>query len=340
MRAKDLVSSLSALIPTGRPVFVWGPPGVGKSYLVKQVAAAMGKELLDVRAVLMDPTDVKGLPAVNGDKLAHWCPPAFMPRDPNSQGILFLDELAQANSMTQSAYLQLTLDRKCGEYVLPDGWTVVAASNRQEDRAGAHRLISPLLNRFIHLDLEVHTDDWLAWALDSGVATEVRSFIAFRPGMLFNFRPDAGERAFPTPRSWEFVSQVLPAAPENLLHSIVSGCVGEGPAAEFVGFCKIHRELPDMDKVLASPDTAKVPSEPAVLWATCGVLVDKAKAAKGTPSAAKTWSAVTRFAIRMPKEFGALLMRDVFTVTGGKIAETPEGQKWLRENSDLILAGK
>jgi MoxR-like ATPase len=154
--------SLASLLPTRRPVYLWGPPGVGKSGVVRQIARRASIDVLDVRAVLLDPVDLRGLLGIEGDR-ALWCPPAFLPTD--AEGVLFLDELAQAPPLVPAACLQLTLDRRVGEYLLPGGWSVVAASNRQEDLACAHCLISPLLNRFVHLDLEVSHDDWQDWAV-------------------------------------------------------------------------------------------------------------------------------------------------------------------------------
>jgi hypothetical protein len=270
--------------------------------------------------VLLDPVDLRGLPRIQGDSVL-WCPPAFLPK--GGAGVLFLDELAQAPPLVQAACLQLTLDRRVGEYQLPEGWSVVAASNRQEDRAGAHRLISPLLNRFVHLDLEVSGDDWHDWAVGAGIAAEVRSFLRYRPALLFQFDPAAGARAFPTPRSWEFVSQVLPHAPAELLHPVVAGCVGEGPAAEFVAFARICRELPDPDPVLAAPATTSVPREPAVLYALCGALVERCRKANS-----KVLAAFVQYVSRMPDEFGVLAMRDVLAVAP-KLLTLPDAQAWL-----------
>ncbi|MCI0456912.1 MAG: MoxR family ATPase [Gemmataceae bacterium] len=250
MKPSDVASALAALIPTKRPIYLWGPPGVGKSSIVKQAAESLDLQVCDLRAVLLDPVDLRGLPFIdntNGPRprKAEWCPPAFLPRDKeevgDTRGVLFLDELAQAPPLVQAACLQLTLDRKVGDYELPPNWTVIAASNRQEDRAGAHKLISPLLNRFIHLDLEVSHEDWNAWALAAGLAPEVRAFINFRPALLFDFDPSRGARAFPTPRSWSFVSDVVGHTPTHLLHPVIAGCVSEGPAAEFVAFQDLPR---------------------------------------------------------------------------------------------------
>jgi hypothetical protein len=328
MRPSDVTSALQALLPTRRPVYLWGPPGVGKSSLVRQAAEALGLDVVDIRAVLLDPVDLRGLPHVNGENRAHWCQPAFLPTE--GQGVLFLDELAQGPPLVQSSCLQLTLDRRIGEYQLPEGWSVVAASNRQEDRAGAHRLISPLLNRFIHLDLEVSHEDWQAWALASGVAPEVRSFLSFKTALLHDFNASANERAFPTPRSWSFVSDVLRVTPDHLLHPIVAGAVGSGPAAEFVAFTRIYRDLPDPDSVLANPAGATVPKDPAVNYALVGSLVERIRKAD-----ARLLGAFAQYASRLSDEFSVLAMRDGGAVNQ-KLFAVPQTQAWLRTHRHVF----
>ncbi len=249
-----------------------------------------------------------------------WCPPAFLPRD--GQGILFLDELAQAPPLVQAACLQLVLDRKLGEYTLPDGWNVIAASNRVEDRAGTHRLVSPLLNRFVHLDLDVSADDWQAWAVTAGIVPEVRAFLRFRPGLLFQFEPATSPRAFPTPRSWQFVSDVMPGLVGHLVHRVVAGCVGDGPAAEFVAFLRLYRELPDLGVVLQSPDTAPVPTDPAVLYALVGALVETCKQDQAP------LANFVKYATRLPDEFALLAVRDALAVQP-KLVALPAVQQWV-----------
>lgn len=321
MKPSEIARALAALVPTRRPVYLWGPPGCGKSSVIRQAAAMLGQELVDVRATLLDPVDLRGLPRVTKDT-AVWCPPAFLPK--TGEGVLFLDELAQAAPLVQAACLQLTLDRKVGEYELPDGWTVIAASNRAEDRAGTHRLITPLLNRFVHLDLDVSADDWQTWAVTAGVSPEVRAFLRYRPALLFRFDPAASERAFPTPRAWQFVSDVLTRTPGDLLHGVLSGCVGDGPAAEFLGFLRLYRELPDLDAVLARPDAAPVPREPAVLYALVGAMVERCRADRAPlPN-------VVKYALRLPEEFAALALRDALAVNP-RMVGLPAVQQWIAQ---------
>jgi hypothetical protein len=288
---------------------------------VRQVTESLGLQLVDIRATLLDAVDLRGIPRVEGDTV-KWCPPNFLPRE--GSGVLLLDELGQAVPLVQASLLQLTLDRRIGEYQLPDGWTIIAASNRQEDRAGTHRLISPLLNRFTHIDAEVSHDDWQQWAVSAGVIPEVRSFIRFRPNLLFQFDPSTNPRAFPTPRSWSFVSSILPHAPKSLVQRLVAGCVGDGPAAEFYAFLQLYQHLPDVDVVLANPSGTSIPKEPAVVYALIGALVERVKKDK-----LKVGN-FAEFAARLPEEFGMLAMRDILAVDNRFVANATLN-RWVND---------
>ena len=345
MKPTDVSTALQQLIPTRQPIYLHGPPGVGKSSLVKQAAKELDLQVCDLRAVLLDPVDLRGLPSIDTTAGAHyrrveWCPPAFLPRDRetpgDTKGVLFLDELAQAPPLVQAGCLQLTLDRRIGEYELPPNWTVVAASNRQEDRAGAHKLITPLLNRFIHLDVEVSHDDWHAWAIHNGIAPEIRSFLKWRPPLLWHFDPSSGARAFPTPRSWDFVNTALPAVAScdlAIQHSVVAGCVGEGPAAEFMGFVQTYRDLPDIDQVLSAPTTVSVPKEPAVLYALSGAIVERCR-----PQDGKVLDNAATYSGRMPAEFAVLTAKDMLAVAPKSVA-LPSMQKLIKKFREQGLVG-
>lgn len=335
MRPSELTSALSALVNAKRPAFVWGPPGVCKSSVVRQLAKNEGRPLVDIRAVLLDPVDLRGLPRVTKDGRASWCPPGFLPHDKDSNAIVFLDELAQAPAMVQSACLQLTLDRRLGEYELPEGCAIVAASNRQEDRAGAHRMITPLLNRFVHIDVEVSNDDWHAWAVAAGIDPRVTSFIRFKPDALFAFDPKAADtRAFPTPRSWHFCSDCIKNLPPDVrLYDIAAGCVGPGAAGEFKAFCDVYGSLPDIGALIKAPTTHPLPKDaPSVTYALCGALVEHLRA---NPKSA---AAVATIASRLLPEFGVLVMRDAAAVQPS-ILGTAQGAAWLKANRDVIIAG-
>lgn len=326
MNAKQIKSSLRTLIPLKQPCFIWGAPGVGKSQVVAQVADELGLGLTDIRAVLLDPVDLRGLPSVR-DGVAHWCPPSFLPTE--GEGVLFLDELNAAPPLVQAACYQLVLDRKVGEYTLPDGWTVVAAGNRETDRAVTHRMPSALANRFIHLDFSVDVDTWLEWAEQEGVNEEVLAFIRFRPNLLHDFDPKKNEKAFPSPRSWDFAARILASAPASEIElSLLKGAVGPGAAVEFAGFSRIFRQLPDPDAVINQPSTAVIPEEPATLYALCEALAKRA--------GEETAENIVTYAARLPSEFGVLLVRDAVKHHRG-VVETPAFSRWATANSDVLL---
>lgn len=309
MRPTQLFESLVALIPARRPVMVWGPPGVGKSMVTTQACDALELQIKDVRAGLMDPVDINGLPSVKNGRVT-WCPPDFWPLagKNNGKGVIFLDELPQAPPATQAALLQAVLDHRIGQHELDPNWTFIAAGNRQEDRAGANRMITPLLNRFIHLEMEVSVDDWNAWAVKAGIAPEVRSFIRFRPSHLHQFDPSGGAKAFPTPRSWHFASDILGRVPQHLRHPAIAGCVGEGNAAEFCTFVRLYEELPDIEEAVNNPDKAKIPTKADILHAFCGAVAEKIR---GDVSQERVDNVIA-LSLRIEQdEFSLYLARDV-----------------------------
>lgn len=331
MKPSQLLAALERLIPVGMTTWIWGPPGVGKSDIVREAAARLKRPVIDVRCVTLDPVDLRGIPHVNGGGLTHWAPPSFLPRG-ESNAVLFFDELAQAPQLVQAACLQLTLDRRIGEYELPKDVTVIAASNRQEDRAGTHRVITPLLNRFVHLHIEVSHEDFHNWAVMTGVNPLVRGFLSWKHDLLHKFDPaKRNDLAFPTPRSWSFVSRILPACSIADRQEIVAGAVGAAAAAEFCAYCEMATKLPDPLAILKDPDTAPVPSdEPSVMYALINALTEVFRGDRSL------YGAVAKYSLRMPTEWGVKFMRDC-TKVDAKVLTSKEGQAWVAQNNDAIL---
>ncbi len=330
MGPRQIVSALNTLLSIRQPVFLWGAPGVGKSQVVAQVARQRGLVLRDIRAVLLDPVDLRGLPRITSGGVATWCPPSFLPgENDESRGIIFLDELNAAPPLVQAACYQLILDRAIGEYRLPDGWSVVAAGNRDRDRAVTHRIPTALANRMVHLEFDAVLDDWLAWARENGIRQEVRSFLRFRPRFLHLFDPTSSDRAFPSPRSWEFLSRVMDAGPDpDVEYELFKGAVGQVAAAEFTGYLGVWRDLPDVRDILAAPLQAPVPAEPAAMYALCealGLLADDG-----------TIESLAAYAMRLPAEFGVLLMRDA-VCRQPSLASSGPFVRWAEANAEVIL---
>ena len=246
--------SLRKCIKIKRPVFMWGAPGIGKSDIVKQIGDEQEREVIDVRLSLWEPTDIKGIPYYNSDAgTMTWAPPAELPTDPTSTAILFLDELNSAAPATQAAAYQLILNRRVGTYKLPDGVSIVAAGNRETDKGVTYRMPSPLANRFLHLELRTDFDDWLQWATNNKVHEQVVGYLGFAKQDLYDFDPKGSSRAFATPRSWSFVSDILgdDDLDENTVTDLVAGAVGEGLAVKFMAHRKVAKQMPKPEDILS-----------------------------------------------------------------------------------------
>jgi AAA domain (dynein-related subfamily) len=323
MKPSELFEALHTLISTRTPLHIWGACGVGKSQIVAKVAKDLGWQFLDIRAIQMDPVDLRGLPRITQDQ-AEWVPPKFLPTD--GEGVLFLDELTSAPQMTQAGCYQLVLDRKLGEYQLPDRWVVIAAGNPASERGVHFSMPRPLRNRFVHLDLEPDFEEWCQWAILAGIRPEIIAFLRFKPALLHHPDVSADVNAWPTPRSWEMASNVLTGFAQRqnsgffsgttaIEAQLLEGTVGPGAATELVAFLRLFQQLPSIDEILLTPDSTPLPSEPsaqiAIATALGRVLTDSS-ITKGM-----------RYLDRMQPEMKVLAIRDAAR-RNRAITHTPE----------------
>jgi len=250
---KSAKTSIAFAIKMKRPVFLWGPPGIGKSDIVQQIGSDTEREVIDVRLALWEPTDIKGIPYFDSNAgTMTWAPPAELPTDPKSTAILFLDELNSAPPAVQAAAYQLILNRKVGTYVLPKGVDIVAAGNRDGDKGVTYRMPAPLANRFVHLEMKVDFDDWQDWATLNGVHPEVVGYVGYAKQDLYDYDPKSPSKSFATPRSWSFVSDLVSddEIDTESLTNLVSGAIGDGLAVKFMAHRKIASKLPKPDDIL------------------------------------------------------------------------------------------
>ena len=250
---KSAKKAIRFAIKKRRPVFLWGPPGIGKSDIVKQIGEDAGREVIDVRLALWEPTDIKGIPYYNADQgKMVWAPPAELPTNADSTAIIFLDELNSAPPAVQAAAYQLILNRRVGTYTLPKGVDIVAAGNREGDRGVTYRMPAPLANRFVHLEMKVDFDDFQDWATLNKVHPEVVGYVGFAKQDLYDFDPKSPSKSFATPRSWVFVSDLLQDddVDNDTLTTLVAGAIGDGLATKFMAHRKIASKLPKAEDIL------------------------------------------------------------------------------------------
>jgi len=240
-----------------RPIFLWGPPGIGKSDIVAQITRSLSNShLIDIRLSLWEPTDIKGIPYfdANEGKMV-WGAPAELPDAAMSAQydniVLFLDEMNSAAPAVQAAAYQLILNRRVGQYKLPDNVIIVAAGNREADKGVTYRMPAPLANRFVHIEMGVNFDDWFQWAVDNKIHQDVVGYLQFAKQDLYDFDPKSSSRSFATPRSWSFVSELLEdALDEGTTTDLVAGAVGEGLAVKFMAHRKVAANMPNPSEIL------------------------------------------------------------------------------------------
>lgn len=272
-----------------RGLFLWGAPGTAKSSVVKQTAKKRNFKVIDIRLTQMDPTDLRGIPVPSGlgtDHVeVHWAIPAMLPkRAPGSRiamlekdvweidetiegktsfgekrshfwdgAIILLDELPNAAPSVQAGSYQLVLDGQLGEYYVPDNVFVMAAGNRETDKGSTFRMPTPLMNRFVHVEVRSDFNDWQDYALMMKFNEDVVGYLTNFKSHLYNFDPKSSSRNFATGRSWEAVSDLLNNSsnlPDTVLYALVAGAIGDGIAVQFMDFRKNASKLPSASDIL------------------------------------------------------------------------------------------
>ena len=288
---KEAIPAVKHCVKMQRPLMLWGPPGIGKSDLVAMLCNEMGGRLYDIRLPLLEPTDLRGIPFYNKEiGKMDWAAPIDMPDDETASQypivFLFLDELNGAAPAVQSAAYQLILNRKIGKYELPDNVVIIAAGNRESDKGVTYRMPSPLANRFIHLELRVDFDSWNDWAVNHRIHKDVVGFLNFSKGSLFDFDPRSPSRSFATPRSWDFVSQIVgdETASESVVSNLVAGAIGEGTAMKFMAHRKIASTLPNPTDILLGKvttlNTTEISAMYSIVTSMCYELQDFSRNSK------------------------------------------------------------
>lgn len=250
-----------------KSALIIGASGIGKSQITQNIAREKGCNFIDFRLLTMSETDLKGIPFPSEDnKKAIFLHLDIFPDEERDgkEGILLLEELTSANRSLMSTLYQLVLDREIGGYKLPDGWMIVATGNREEDSGEFYVMPAPLADRFLIYELSnsgtEFVDDWVDWAYDNEIAVEIIAFIRKFPKSLHDFDRDLhdeGMIVFPTPRSWESVSDIIkfdrgknPKALSKQAQNLIISGVGPIYGHQFVSFYNSKNNLPNIADIL------------------------------------------------------------------------------------------
>lgn len=247
---KQLMDVLLNIAPV-RPIFIWGAPGIGKSAIVEAFAQAVGLECVSLLGSQLAAEDIIGVPQIVEGR-SVFCPPRMIARD--APYCLFLDELNACSQEVQKAFYSLILERRVGEYRLPEGSIVVGAGNRSQDNAITRPMSSALINRMFHVELTADSRAWLEWAAEHGIHPYVYDYICARPDQLWS-QPPKTEEPFSTPRSWHILSDALHSCGDSLtdreLTVLASGCLTAAHATQFAAYVRQVRGEYSLNKILS-----------------------------------------------------------------------------------------
>lgn len=339
--AKNLIENpeLSGAIPA---IMLRGAPGVGKSTIVRSVANKLGIGFIDVRLAQMERVDFAGLPSVK-DGVTEWNVPAFWPRDPKSKGIILLDEITSAPSDCQVAAYSVVLDRRIpnSNYVLPNGWLIVAAGNRTCDRAVVKTMSSALANRFVHFEVEANSEDWVKWAVLNEINPAVIGFINYRPALLFKMEGQNLEQGWPSPRSWERVSNCINMfnGSTDLLRKVVYGLIGNGVGVEFMEFFKMSAEFDSILEVMTNDKAEfELPDKADRRYAVASAVIYHLWNGKNEKDTEARVNGFYKILMKMPNDFAAMMVRAA--MLGNKTVTPMEAMKKIMMNKNYKTASE
>lgn len=334
----------SGMLPQIPSVALWGSMGVGKSSIAKEIGRRLSVRLkkkvnvTDIRLLQFSPVDLRGIPTADEQKqFAVWLKPKILDLNEDTINILLLDEISAAPQSLQAVAYQIALDKCVGEHKLPANCIVICAGNRTTDQSVAYRMPKALANRLMHFEVRPDFESWYFWAVEQKLDARVIGYLAFDNSKL-NLLPNVEELAFPTPRSWEFVSNLLQTVgttPEQI-HILLAGCVGVSIAGEFEAWCKIYDRLPVAADILSGKYTTPVNSaDVAYALITSLIACIKQREERITR---REMENVCSYASQFPADFAALFFRGLLAMDGMnlKLVQVPAFTAWMKRNKHIL----
>lgn len=328
-----LIPLCRTILESGKVPFVLGPPGLGKSTMASYLAAEANRPFRDIRLAYYSPTDVGGMPYLDRDTNSmKFAPMGLLPTEAGS--FIMLDEFPLAPRATQNAALQLVLDGRVGDYVLPPDTWIMMAGNRSEDRCFGDRLSPAMINRVVVIRLKPSLEDWVEWAFDADIDPILTAYVRFNPASLLDFDPTKwdGETNFASPRSWEALNKVMQTSsfkklPRDLRRILICGTIGTAAGNEFCGYLEVYEDLPSLESVLIDPDTAPLPKEASAKIAAAAMISNH--------TTAQTLAPLMRYASRFEKMFEVFYIKSI-VARNSKLLATADLIRWVTSNKDVF----
>lgn len=314
-----------------------GPPGLGKSDMIKQIGKELNLKVIDLRLAQCEPNDLLGYPSIIEGRTTYVPMDIFplatdpLPLDANGDEmdgwILFLDEIRNANTHVQMAAYRLILDHEVGNNPMHERCLVVAAGNREQDGCFVPPMTSALKSRMIHLEMGIDKQEWLGWAVNKGVDARITSFISYKPDMLQTAYVDSKEASYGCGRTWEFVNRLIQGKTNDQLmgivnRSLIEGAISSAVAIDFFSFIKYFDSVASYKDVIKDPKKAKCPSQDDIglIWATIGMLTGNFEV--------KDTAQVLEYMGRIPEEYQMVFMKEI-SVRHPNIISKPEMKPWI-----------
>lgn len=360
MKLNDLDAMFPAYAAAGVSMELISAPGRGKStkvrQLVKQMSAITGEEwgYADLFLATQTPPDLMGFqfkgevtyegktfPITDPTAPTWFITETGLPVFAYERGIMFLDEFGQGQTDVKAAAAELLLNKRIGKWKLPDGWIVVAASNRTSDRSGVTKSLDFVINRRMEIHLTDDLQSWLDWADTTEMLPLTKAFAAQNPQIVFTEGVPDKQGPWCTPRSLEMADKVIRAMQvtnggklrvDALAVESVAGLVGQAAAAQYFAFIRLENELPKYDAIVKDPSGTKIPEKPDAQMLLCYNLAHLVTA--------KDAEKVIEYVQRLPKDFSVTFVKTACQREPMLITK-PGFMKWVGQNAALLaVVGK